>query len=130
MTVRREDNPNMVLLKRELSIRPMTCYDAAEHLGIVVNNARRYMKILLANREIHICRWSNRGQGPWVASYQWGWDYNAPKPTRQYAPRRKVKRMNENPLKFLLRMKTNVSSIPDEDKPQREDRADTCLDSH
>lgn len=87
----RTEQANLKLLERELQRRPMSAYDAAEFLGINVRNARPYINLLRPH--LRVCRWINRGRGPWVAVWQMGdkEEGDVPKPKKFTRTTRRLK---------------------------------------
>lgn len=86
----RAEQANLKLLERELQRRPMSAYEAAEFLGINVRNTRPYLRLL--RTKIRVCRWINRGQGPWVPVWQLSDEEDAPKPVKFTRTTRSLKR--------------------------------------
>ena len=92
--LRREDSPEMLLLKQALEDgRHLTKYSIADLLGIHPKNASRYIKILRLARLVHVSGWQQTGNvGPYHPVITWGKGEDTPKPGSRERNTRRVMR--------------------------------------
>lgn len=68
----RAEQPIVELIRRDLLTGPATAYDLADTLGLTVRNTRPYLRMMHADKEIHVCDYERKPQGPPRKVYAFG----------------------------------------------------------